>query len=46
MLTKAFNKVRELKDFVNESSIDKENIVSTFQNSEGLYVLIYYGEGE
>ena len=42
MLTRVFNQMRELESFVNENDIKKEDVVNIFQNSENLYVLVYY----
>ena len=42
MNTKGFNKMTELRDFVNREAIDQENIVNIFQSKDGLFVLVYY----
>ena len=42
MLTRLFNQMRELESFINENGIKKEDVVNIFQNSENLYVLVYY----
>lgn len=44
MITKSFNTKREVDDYVNEHGILKENIVTTYQDLDGTYVLVYYGE--
>ena len=43
MYTKTFNKIKELRDFVNEKKISKENIITVFE-SEGAFTVIYYAE--
>lgn len=42
MITMTFNQLRELDAYVNEHGIEKEDIISIFQNNENLYVLMYY----
>lgn len=42
MLTRGFNNMNELNEFVNEKSIRKEDIVNIFQDSKDTFILIYY----
>ncbi len=42
MVTKSFNTKREVDDFVNSNHIPRENIVTTYQDLDGTYVLVYY----
>ena len=44
MYTRAFNKIRDLNAFVNESGITKDQIVATFQDKDGEFILVYYEE--
>lgn len=44
MITRAFNQMKELTDYVNEHGIKKDAIVSTFGTGDGLFMLVYYGE--
>lgn len=44
MYTRAFNKMSELNDFVNDEGIPQERIVNIFQTKDSLYVLVYYAE--
>lgn len=44
MITRAFNQMKELTDYVNEKGIQKDAIVSTFGTGDGLFMLVYYGE--
>lgn len=38
------NDVREIEDYINSHGIQKDQVVSVFQNAHKEYVLIYYGE--
>ena len=44
MLTRSFNQLRELNEYVNQLSIPKRNIVNIFQSTDGTFQLIYYDE--
>lgn len=44
MYTQAFNDMRELNTFVNAKGIEKDKIVSIFQNTDKTYLLVYYAE--
>lgn len=44
MYTRAFNRMMELNEYVNENGIEKKDIVDIFQSIDGTYLLIYYGE--
>lgn len=44
MYTQSFNNARQANDFVNDHGIQKENIVTLFQNSDKTYLLVYYDE--
>ena len=44
MYTRAFNDKREVTDYINEKGIQKDAIVTVFQDSDGLFVLMYYAE--
>lgn len=44
MITRAFNQMKELTDYVNDKGIKKDAIVSTFGSHDGLFFLVYYGE--
>lgn len=44
MYTRAFNKMVELEQFVNERDISKDQIVSISQSSDQNYFLVYYAE--
>lgn len=44
MFTRAFNDKRQATNFINESGISKDNIVAFFQENDGTYTLMYYGE--
>lgn len=39
MYTRAFNKMRELTDFVNENGIPQERIVTIFESDEKNFIL-------
>lgn len=39
--TKRFNNLRDLRTFVNEEKITKEQVVAVFPD-EGLYCIVYY----
>ena len=43
MQTRSFNTKRDLREFVNESGLTKEQIVNIFPD-EGLYTIVYYAE--
>ncbi len=42
MYTRAFNKMKELNDFVNEKGILRDDIVNIFQSNDGLFMIMYY----
>lgn len=44
MYTRAFNKMRELTDFVNEHEIPQERIITIFESDEKNFILIYYAK--
>ena len=44
MITKSFNKKLEVDAYVNQNGIKREDIVTTYQDLDGTYVLVYYGE--
>jgi len=44
LYTKSFNKKVELEEYVNNKGIQRENIVSVFQDNSGQFVLYYYDE--
>ena len=44
MYTKACNDKREITTFINKKGIRKEDIITVFQDKDGLYVLMYYAE--
>jgi hypothetical protein len=44
MLTRSFNQLRELNEYVNQRAIPKRNIVNIFQSTDGTFQLIYYDE--
>lgn len=44
LYTKSFNQKNDLEDYVNSRHIQKEDIVSVFQDNSGQFVLYYYGE--
>lgn len=44
MCTKAFNKMNEAEKFINAKGIEKDDIITIFQDKDGLYVLMYYEE--
>lgn len=44
MYTKACNDKREITTFINEKGIKKDDIITVFQDHDGLYVLMYYAE--
>lgn len=43
MYTKAFNKMSELTDYVNEIGLEKDDIISIV-SSNGMYFLSWYAE--
>lgn len=44
LLTRSFNLKQELVNWVNEHGIKKDQIVDIFQDSDKLFVLMYFGE--
>ena len=44
MHTYSVNKAVELDDYVNEHGIKKEDIVSTYQQKDGTFTIVYYAE--
>lgn len=44
LYTKSFNQKSDLEDYVNKLGIQRENIVSIFQDDSKQFVLYYYGE--
>lgn len=46
MTMKIHNEVmmKDIKDFVNEEHIKKEDIIEIFQDSDKNFVLVYFGE--
>lgn len=44
LYTEAFNDKRAATKFINEWGIQKENIVTFFQETDGTYTLMYYAE--
>ena len=44
LYTKSFNQKSDLETYVNKLGIQKENIVSIFQDDNKQFVLYYYGE--
>lgn len=44
MYSKGFNQMKELKDYVNENGIAKEDIVSIIQSKDGMFYLTWYAE--
>ena len=44
MVTKSFNKKREIDDFVNSKKLPKDRIVTIFQEVDKTYTLVYYDE--
>lgn len=41
---KSFNSKREAETFINESHIEKEQVIGFFPESTGLYTVAYYAE--
>ena len=44
MYTRAFNRMMEVNEFVNEKRIPKEQIVNVWQCADGTFMLVYYAE--
>ena len=44
LLTISGNKLREVVDKANSMGIGKDQIITTFQNSDGTFTMLYYGE--
>lgn len=44
MNTYITEKMRDVEKFVNENGIEKDDIISIFQQSDGDFVLTYYSE--
>ena len=44
MLSRSFNKMKELKEFVNDEKIAQEDIVQIFPELDKSYTIIYYAE--
>ena len=44
MYTETFNSARDLNDFVRNSDIQQDQIVTIFQANNGLFILMYYAE--
>ena len=44
LYTQVFNDKRSIEIFINKHGIQKNDIVSLFQDNSGEYVLLYYGE--
>lgn len=46
LITRSFNYKQELVDWVNEHGITKDQIVDIFQDSEKLFVLMYFSKAK
>lgn len=46
LYTRSFNKSKELKDFINEKAIKKDQIAVIFQEKDTTYTLMYYSDEE
>lgn len=44
MVTRSFNQIREVNDYVNAHKIPKEHLVNIFSSVDGTFQLIYYEE--
>ena len=44
LLTRSFNQKRDIDEFAKSIDLKKEDIVTTYQDLDGTYVLVYYGE--
>ena len=44
LMTISGNTLREVIDKANALGVAKENIISTIQDKNGIYSLVYYGE--
>jgi hypothetical protein len=44
LYTKSFNNKRDLVTFINDSGISKDDILSVFNEDDGLYTLMWYAE--
>lgn len=42
--TRGFNSKREVEDYINSKGIEKDSILSFFQELDGTYTLMYYAE--